>query len=87
MCYATRAAFVKHPMLANNIQAGFGHEDWHWNCATYVGGYHHRPVPDTVHFKRARSGSQMALCDAYDVVAWPTALTKHSWHPEEARRS
>lgn len=74
MSFAPRSLYEAHPFRANDIKGGYGHEDWHWNCVTLLAGYPHRPVPDTVHMKRKRANSQLALCADNDVVIWPTAL-------------
>ncbi len=76
MCLAERATFERHPFRPNDLRAGFGHEDWHWNMVTLDAGLAHRPVPDTVHFKRRRKGSQMALCEEQDVTTFATPLSR-----------
>ena len=81
LCVAARNVFESYPIHKNDLMAGHAHEDWHWNCLTYSAGYRHRPVPDTVHMKRRRAGSQSAHCNASDVVPWPTPLVKHAWTP------
>ena len=77
MCLARRDVFLAHPFRKNDIQAGYGHEDWHWNNVTLAAGIAHRPVPGTVHFKRRRDKSQMELCDKGDVVVYPTTMTQY----------
>jgi hypothetical protein len=42
---------------------------------TLAAGIAHRPVPGTVHFKRRRENSQMAMCEKGDVVVYPNAVT------------
>lgn len=59
------------PFRANDLKRGFGHEDWHWNCASIARGVAHKPVPNTIHFKRRRSGSQMSLVENSDSTVWP----------------
>lgn len=77
MCLARRDVFTAHPFRPNDIKGGYGHEDWHWNNITLAAGIAHRPVPGTVHFKRRRTGSQMAMCDAQGVVVFPTSLSAY----------
>lgn len=72
MCFTLRETMLTHPFKANDLKGGYGHEDWHFNCVTLLAGIHHRPVPDTVHMKRRRAGSQMARCSQNDVVPWIT---------------
>ena len=68
LAFAKRDIYKKIPFVENEIKEGFGHEDWHWNCLTLGEGIHHCAVPETIHFKRARDGSQMAVCHEADVV-------------------
>lgn len=77
MCCTRRDVLTKHPFRRNAVGDGFGHEDWHWNNVTLAAGIPHRPVPGTIHFKRRRSGSQMAICDERDVVVYPTNITPY----------
>lgn len=72
MCFTLRQIMLDHPFKANDLKAGYGHEDWHFNNATLLAGIAHRPVPGTVHMKRRRAGSQMARCSQNDVVPWIT---------------
>lgn len=61
----------RFPFRPNDLRLGFGHEDWHWNAVTLRAGIPHKPVPGTMHFKRARSGSQMESVDRVGGVPWP----------------
>lgn len=63
----------RFPFRANDLRRGFGHEDWHWNIVTLRNGIPHKPVPGTMHFKRARGGSQMEAVDRVAGVPWPVA--------------
>ena len=72
MCFAHRDVLMAFPYRPNDLKAGFGHEDWHWNCETMAAGIAHRPVPGTMHFKRRRRVSQMSACAQNDVVSWPS---------------
>lgn len=74
MCFTERRIMLEHAFIANNLKAGFGHEDWDFNNRTLLAGIPHRPVRDTVHFKRRRAGSQMARCSQNDVVPWITDI-------------
>jgi len=85
MCLARRDVFEAYPFRRNDLKAGYGHEDWHWNNVTLAAGVAHRPVPGTVHFKRRREGSQMELCDDGDVVVYPTALSGYDHTQATAR--
>jgi glycosyltransferase involved in cell wall biosynthesis len=79
LCFAPRHVLLTHPYRKNDVRSGFGHEDWHWNCVTLADGIAHRPVPDTVHFKRRRARSQLSLCADNDVVIWPNPVSSFEW--------
>lgn len=78
MSFAKRDIYRNYPFKKNQISTGFGHEDWHWNCVTLDAGIQHRPVEGTIHFKRRRKGSQMALCDANQAMVWPNPISSYS---------
>lgn len=71
MAIARTEVYRSNPFRANDLKLGFGHEDWHLNCATIARGIAHAPVPRTIHFKRRRSGSQMSLVEKSDSTVWP----------------
>lgn len=68
---ARRDLYLQFPFLPNDLKFGYGHEDWHWNAVTIAAGIPHKPVPETVHFKRRRAGSQMALVERSGSVRRP----------------
>jgi glycosyltransferase involved in cell wall biosynthesis len=76
LSFAPREIFADYPFHKNELASGYGHEDWHWNCVTLSKGFPHKPVPDTVHMKRRRHGSQSARANDSDVVPWPTDLVR-----------
>lgn len=63
--------YRRFPFKQNDLKLGFGHEDWHWNRLTIMNKIPHKPVLDTVHFKRRRTGSQMSLVEQSGSVCWP----------------
>lgn len=71
LCFAKTEIFRATPFRANDLTLGFGHEDWHWNAMTLAKGIPHKPVPGTMHFKRARSRSQMSKVNEVGSVRWP----------------
>lgn len=71
MSFAETALYRRLPFRANDLAAGFGHEDWHWNRVTLQHGIAHKPVPGTIHFKRRRRGSQMGAVHKSDATIWP----------------
>lgn len=74
MTFARTDLYRRYPFKANDLTRGFGHEDWHWNAWTLADGIRHMPVPTTLHFKRARPGSQMHRVDSIGGVRWPLNL-------------
>jgi len=71
MSFASTELYRAFPFRKNDLKLGFGHEDWYWNAATLDAGHPHKPVPGTMHFKRRRTGSQMALVDQMGALRWP----------------
>lgn len=81
MAFVPRDIMRRFPFAPTDLRRGFGHEDWHWNVITYMAGIHHRPVPETVHFKRRRTGSQFAQASATNALPWITPLAAYDWKP------
>lgn len=79
MGFGERRVYLEFPFEANDLAAGYGHEDWLWSCVTLDAGVSHRPVPGTVHAKRRRPGSQSAKCADSDVIIRPNPLLKYAW--------
>lgn len=71
LTFARTEIYRQFPFRQNDLRLGFGHEDWHWNAVTIAAGIPHKPVPETMHFKRARQGSQMSRVDSVGGVRWP----------------
>ena len=84
MSFGARIIYNRFPFVANDVKVGFGHEDWHWNCVTLASGIDHRPAIGTVHFKRRRRGSQMALCQAVNAVPWVNPVSSYGWAAQPA---
>lgn len=40
-------------------QAGFGYEDWHWNCETIASGFIHRIASKTARYERRKEGGSL----------------------------
>jgi glycosyltransferase involved in cell wall biosynthesis len=74
LSFASTEIHRKYPFVRNDLDLGFGHEDWHWHCLTHAAGIVHKPVPGTVHFKRRRKGSQMSLVEKFGAVVLPLEL-------------
>lgn len=71
MAFLRRDLAIQYPFKANDLALGYGHEDWHWNKVTLAAGVAHKPVPETIHFKRRRPGTQMERVDSRGGVPWP----------------
>lgn len=74
MTFARTSIYRRFPFRKNDLKLGFGHEDWHWNAVTIAAGIPHKPVPETMHFKRRRAGSQMAVVEQSGSVRWPLGV-------------
>jgi hypothetical protein len=77
LCFAPRELVLRNPNRRSEPQAGFGHEDWSWNCQTLAEGIHHRPCPETFHVIREKKFSRSTEFNALDAVPWPTKLTSY----------
>lgn len=62
LSFAERSVYLEHPFLKNEIDKGFGYEDWTWNVRVFEAGYRHRVIADTVHFVR-QDGHGSSLSD------------------------
>lgn len=71
LSFARTEIYRRFPFKKNDLTLAFGHEDWHWNAWTLSEGMAHKPVADTIHFKRGRSGSQMSKVDSIGGLRWP----------------
>jgi len=74
MSFARTELYKKYPFRRNDLELGFGHEDWHWNAWTLAEGVNHKPVAKTLHFKRSRAGSQMSKVERTGGVRWPLEI-------------
>jgi hypothetical protein len=72
--FAARSVFESCPYDASRVgEAGFGFEDWHWNCETLARGYVHRLAPGTVRFERRKDeGSLNVAHQQVDAVIRPS---------------
>lgn len=71
MSFARTELYRRFPFRGNDLRLRFGHEDWHWNAVTVAAGVPHKPVAGTMHYKRARAGSQMSRVDSVKGIRWP----------------
>jgi hypothetical protein len=80
LCMAPREAHVRYPYSDRNVSNGIAYEDWYWNCETLDAGFIHRIVPQTIHFKRRRSGSQTIKASTGKCQPPTTALQHYDWY-------
>ncbi|KAA1426290.1 glycosyltransferase family A protein [Nocardioides antri] len=86
LCLAPRSAYVDHPFAPRAVADGYAYEDWHWMLETFLAGYVHRVVPETIHFKRRREGSQYVQARARNVLTRPSELLDYAWWRERDAR-
>jgi glycosyltransferase involved in cell wall biosynthesis len=79
LCLAPRNAYLDHPFQARDLAQGYAFEDWLWNLQTIESGYVHRVVPDTIHFKRSRAGSQFRQANFNRSTTRPTVYHDYAW--------
>jgi glycosyltransferase involved in cell wall biosynthesis len=86
LCLAPRAAYTDHPYPPREVLAGYAYEDWHWNLETYLGGFVHRVVPETIHFKRRRLRSRTLEATESLVLTHPSRFYDYAFWSELDRR-
>ncbi|WP_187300555.1 glycosyltransferase family 2 protein [Mizugakiibacter sediminis] len=60
--FAARSVFERCPYHVSRVgEAGFGFEDWHWNCETIAHGFVHRLARGTVRFERRKHGGSLNI--------------------------
>lgn len=79
LCLAPATAYAEHRFSQRAIKDGYAFEDWHWNMETVVGGYLHRVVPETIHFKRRRTSSQTIEATANKSLTRPSEFLTYTW--------
>lgn len=82
LCMAPRAAHERYPYADRDIKGGFAYEDWQWNCETLEAGLVHKVVPETIHFKRRRGGSQTMQASGRKALTRTTRLFCYDWYPQ-----
>lgn len=87
LCLAPAAAYAEVPFSRRAIVEGFAFEDWHWNLQTFAAGYVHRVVPETIHFKRRRQGSQFMEARSKRSLTRPSATLSYAWLAERPARA
>ncbi|WP_267423516.1 glycosyltransferase family A protein [Methylobacterium sp. GC_Met_2] len=65
LSFAAREIYEAFPYVPNEIDQGFGYEDWLWNIQTLLEGFEHMSCPKTCHFiRRKGEGSLLAATNA-----------------------
>jgi glycosyl transferase family 2 len=67
LSFSRKETYLSIPYQRNEIEAGFGFEDWKWNCDTIRENYRHVVAKNTFHFIRRRyqsmrTRSKLANC-------------------------
>jgi hypothetical protein len=58
--FAAKSVFERCPYHVSRVgEAGFGFEDWHWNCETIADGFVHRLARGTARFERRKDGGSL----------------------------
>jgi glycosyltransferase involved in cell wall biosynthesis len=58
--FAERRTYLEHPYQVARVgEAGFGFEDWHWNCETTAAGFVHRVTPRSIRFERRKAAGSL----------------------------
>jgi len=74
LSFSERVLYLENPYVKNEIDKGFGYEDWTWNVETVNKGIKHHAVKGTCHFIRRVSGSSSLLNVTNSAQSLPTVL-------------
>jgi hypothetical protein len=55
--FSRRTTYLEVPYSKNELEGGFGFEDWKWNCDTIHAGYQHLVAENSIHLIRRRQSS------------------------------
>ena len=61
LSFAHSEIYQRFPYQPNDLESGFGYEDWQWNCETISSGILHMVVPGTAHFIRRKIHSSLEV--------------------------
>jgi glycosyltransferase involved in cell wall biosynthesis len=73
LSFSRKGTYLSIPYQRNDIAAGFGYEDWKWNCDTIRANYLHVVAEDTFHLIRRRNGSLRARSNLANALPLPSA--------------
>jgi len=75
LSFASKDLYLRFPYLPNELDKGFGWEDWNWNCQTIFHGVKHKVVKDSCHFLRKKvSGSLLSETKSRQCIMTPSEL-------------
>lgn len=79
--FASRKVFDECPYHVSRVgEAGFGFEDWHWNCETIASGYVHRLARGTARYERRKDGGSLNAAHQRErAVIRPTRFFDMPW--------
>lgn len=76
LSFSKKEVYLAQPVADNDIEHGFGYEDWHWNMEAIARGVVHRAVPSTCHFIRLKAGDSLnKASSARGVITRPSSFT------------
>ncbi len=81
-CLAHRSVYERCPYPDQDIEGGFGFEDWRWAKETLEAGFVHRVAKNTIYFKRRRAGDLNREAATRDVIVRPTAMSRYKWYED-----
>jgi len=61
LSFSEKQIYLDNPYVKNELDKGFGYEDWTWNVETVNKGIRHHTVNGTCHFIRRMMGSSSLL--------------------------
>jgi len=71
LSFGPRSLYDRWPYPRNQLEKGFGFEDWSWNEATLSAGVEHLVVPDTCHFISKASARTSLLAESGHAIRTP----------------
>lgn len=74
LSFAKRSIYLENPYMKNNVNEGFGFEDWNWNCNTISKGIIHKTVKHTCHFIRKKKNSMLVEHNSKKCLMTPSNL-------------
>ena len=86
LCFVRRQTLLQLPYPRNDLDAGFGYEDWAWNMTVLEHGGTHRVVADTCHFVRRTDGDSLLSRSQTALRSRPDRHGLPPWRSSAAER-